>query len=70
MRITAIIAATFVGLAIAAAVGWYAAEAHYQGCVQAAKSLPDHRSQRDVLRGDDSYAQAVSKRVNGCSRLP
>ena len=74
MRIAAVIAALFVGVALTAAVAWNAAEAHYTSCLEAAQALPDRRDSTErriaLLHGEDTYAEAVYKRVQGCSRLP
>lgn len=53
-----------VGLLIAAAIAWDAAERHYNACVNAAK-VSVVNSQWGSL-----YATELSRRVNGCSRLP
>jgi|tagenome__1003787_1003787.scaffolds.fasta_scaffold20792451_2 hypothetical protein len=74
MRVVAIIAILLVGLALSAAVAWNAAEAHYQGCVQAAQMLPDKRNDFERTLENrhkaDPHAASVYKRVRGCSRWP
>jgi hypothetical protein len=74
MRALAVIAALLVALALTAAVAWYAAEAHYRGCVEAAKTTPfrgDPIDREVALRlGTDKHAKQVYRRVQGCSRLP
>jgi hypothetical protein len=75
VRAAAVIAALLVGVALTAALVWNAAEAHYKNCVETAQSLPDRRTQREILRAkyraqNDPHAEAVNRRVQGCSRLP
>ena len=58
MRITAVMAALLVGLALVAALAWNAAEAHYQGCVEAAQAFPPDgmsiaQQYRAERRGED-----------------
>jgi hypothetical protein len=63
-----------VGLLIAAAIAWDAAERHYDACVNAAKAVPDARDEVDRLvdevGGGNSHAEGVARRIDGCSRLP
>jgi hypothetical protein len=67
-----------VGLLLAAALAWNAAEAHYDSCVQAARALPDTALQggfaipppRSAAPAPDAHAVEVRHRIEGCSRLP
>jgi hypothetical protein len=62
-----------VGLTIAAAVAWVAAEGHYRGCVEAAVARhpdPVDRMQlRQEIRTGEVQQQRIAA-VDGCSRLP
>ena len=73
MRALAIIVAVLVGLILGGALAWNAAEAHYQGCVQAAQLLPSEHAPAlgpRQARYDEAHDQRAGKRVQGCSRWP
>jgi hypothetical protein len=58
------IALIAVGLLVAAAIAWDAAERHYNACVNAPKVSVVN------TQWGSQYATELSRRVNGCSRLP
>jgi hypothetical protein len=72
MRTAALIA---VGLLIAAAVAWFAAEQHYDNCVNAAKlrhpvGLAGGNPRQEYERWKGVDVRRRSAAIDGCSRLP
>lgn len=62
------LAAILVGLAVAAALAWFAAEQHYDNCVEAAQT--EYEGQAAAKRIEAEFEGMLAERVRGCSRLP
>jgi hypothetical protein len=63
------VALVIVGLLIAAAIAWDAAERHYDNCVEAAHATSfDPAPSAEQILNDEPAETA--RRVEGCSRLP
>lgn len=62
---------------LAVAVAWFAAERHYENCVEVAEAVARARASGAASGGfnfGESNGEArpsfVERRINGCSRLP